>query len=184
MNSQQLEEIESEWLVTILDTVWELAKTHASERFYAGSFWLCYVDYTMFGVPCFSMNTEAHAAAHGGNTSAGIRWSPPNWEFDVIDTAVERMRPLYQMLSQELAGKEDAAWDTTIDEHFRALARVCREATEAVHQWRASGLVENITEDFVVGIFEEREGNSLFTRLVRDSISPERLSRLPFPLWR
>jgi hypothetical protein len=181
--SQRLEEVQSEWKVTVLDTVRDLATAHAGERFYAGSFWLCYVDYTMFGVPCFAMNTEAHAAAHGGNTSEGIRWSPPNWEFDVIDRAVERMQPHYQKLSHDLADRENVVWDAAIDEHFRVLARVCREATEAVHQWRASGVIENITEDFVIGIFEEREDDPLFSRLVRDSIAPDRLSRLPCPLW-
>lgn len=184
MKSQRLEEIESEWLATVLDTVRELAAAHVDEQFYAGSFWLCYVDYRMFGVPCFAMNTEAHAAANGGNTSEGIRWSPPNWEFDVIDRAIERMQPHYQALSHDLAGKEDATWDAAIDEHFRVLARVSRRATEEVHQWRASGLVGNVTKDFVIGIFEEREDDPLFSRLVRDSIVPERLSRLPCPMWR
>jgi hypothetical protein len=180
---ERLKEIESEWLKTVLKAVHELTTAYPSERFYAGAFWLCYVDYTMFGVPCFAMNTEAHVTANGGNTAEGIRWSPPNWRFDVIDTAVARMQPHYQALSRDLDGKDDSIWDATIDEHFRALARVSRQATEIVHQSRARGMSGDISDDFVIGIFEEREGEPLFSQLVRDSIAPDRLSRLQEPIW-
>ena len=176
---ERFKSIEAAWLEVVLNTVRAFTKTHPDERFYAGAFWLCYVDYTMFGVPCFALNTEAHLQAEGVEGDDGSRWSPPNWAYDLIDNAIEPMRPHYEALTRDLEGQSDEVWDAACEAHFQLLARVCREATTAIHQSPSPG----ITEDFVIGIFEEREGEPLFSQLVRASIDPDRLARLPSPIW-
>ncbi len=174
-----LHEIEKAWFESAAAAVVEHVKAHPEERFYAGSIWLCYVDYTMFGTPCFALNTESHIAEAGSD----LRWSPADWRFSCIDSTVGAMQPLYSSLSRHLAGRSEAYWDLTIKEHFACLAQVCRRITN--HARTRSGVFAsiNLPEDFVVGIFEFRENDPLFTQLITDSIAPEILAKLSDPVW-
>jgi hypothetical protein len=184
MHMSILRQIEEKWFDAVSITIGSLTESFSHEQFYAGAFWLCYVDYTMFGVPCFAMNTGSHLAATNGDAQDnGTRWSPPNWQFDVIDETVETMSPHYNELSRSLAGKSEADWDAAIEEHFQVLARVCRRLTRATRARAGMFARINLPTDFVVGVFEEREGEPVFSRLVRASVEPNVLSGLPFPTW-
>jgi hypothetical protein len=174
-----LAKIESAWTATAVATILEMCRSHPAERFYAAGFWLFYVDYTVVGVPCVAMNTEAHVAVHSETPS--VRWTPPNWQFDVINPAIRAMQPLYDALSLALEGKDDPIWDDLVEAHYAAMARVCRRVTELIHSGCGEFAGLPVTKDFVVGIFEERDGE--YERLVRASITPERLTVLPQPLW-
>ena len=128
------------------------------------------------------MNTEADLLGGGGRVDNGMRWSPANWKFDVLD-ATEAMSPHYEALSQSLAAQDDATWDAAIEEHVQALARVCCRLTEHARSRTGPFTQCDLPADFVVGIFEEREGEPTFSRWVRASIAPEILVTLPAPVW-
>lgn len=176
-----LQQIESRWFDSAASAIVSQVASFPSERFYAGAFWLCYVDYTKFGTPCFAMNTESYFTECGAESAS--RWSPPTWQFDILDGAVEAMSPLYDTLSQSLAGHDSAVWDATIEEHSQVLARVSRRLTRDARSRSGPFVQIGLPDDFVVGIFDEREGEPTFSRLVRASIDPEILTTLPSPLW-
>ena len=176
-----LQQIESRWFDSAASAIVSQVASFPSERFYAGAFWLCYVDYTKFGTPCFAMNTESHLTECGAESSS--RWSPPNCQFDILDGAVEAMSPLYDALSRSLAGQDSAVWDAAIEEHSQVLARVSRRLTHHARSRTGPFVPADLPANFVVGVFDEREGEPTFSRLVRASIEPEILSALPAPLW-
>ena len=178
-----MQHIESAWHDAAAAAIVSQAMSSPDEEFYAAAFWLCYVDYTLFGTPCFAMSTESHCAVSVAEWGEGVRWSPPNWQYDVIDQAIQTMAPHYRTLSKSLAGEPEFVWDEAIEEHWKLLARVCRRLThEARHrEGYFSRLV--LPDDFVVGIFEEREGEPIFSQLVHASIEAAILSSLPSPIW-
>ena len=175
--------IESAWHDATASAIVSQVMNFPDEEFYAAAFWLCYVDYTLFGTPCFAMNTESHSAVSAAEGSEGMRWSPPNWRYDVIDHATQAMTPHYSTLSASLAGQSESVWDDTIEEHWRLLARVCRRLTHEARHREGYFCDIALPPGFVVGIFEEREGEPIFSQLVRASIAPEILSTLPSPIW-
>ncbi|MEO5714520.1 MAG: DUF4303 domain-containing protein [Luteolibacter sp.] len=178
-----MKHIESAWYEAAAAAIVSQATACPNEEYYAAAFWLCYVDYTLFGTPCFAMGTESHYAASVAESGESVRWSPPNWQYDVIDQATDAMIPHYQALSDSLAGRPDTVWDEAIEEHWRLLARVCRRLThEARHrEGYFSDLV--LPSGFVVAIFEEREGEPNFSQLVHASVDSDILSTLPSPVW-
>jgi hypothetical protein len=179
-----MQQIESAWLDAAASVIVSQVAAYPHEQFYAAGFWLCYVDYTMFAGPVFAMNTESHLAANCGDWPEGYtRWSPPNWRFDVLRGAIEAMSPYYDALTASLAGQETAIWDGAIEAHWQTLARVSRLLTHAVRSGAAPFAGSSLPSSFVVGIFEEREGEPVFSRLVRESIDPEILITLPSPIW-
>ena len=175
----QFNDIEAAWYDSASAAIVAHAASQPSERFYAGSFWLLCVDYAMFGLPCFALSTESHIVEHGQD----LRWSPADWPFSCIETAIQDMQPHYSALSERLSGRSDADWERAIEAHHACLARVCRRLTHDArsHSRAFSGVC--LPGDFVVGIFEFREAEPLFSQLVRASISPEILASLPHPVW-
>ena len=174
-----LYDIEAAWVDSASAAIVSHARNHPNDVFYAASFWLCYVDYTIFGTPCFALNTERTIEQEGDD----LRWSPADWQFSCTDSTVEAMQPLYEMLSDELSGRAESEWDLAIEEHFSVLARVCRRITTEARSRRGVFADTVLHPDFVVGIFEYREGDPLFTQLIRASIAPEILATLRSPVW-
>jgi len=174
-----LKGIEAAWLKSAADAIVAHAQSNPLERFYAGSLWLLYTDYTLFGTPCFALNTESHIIEFGPD----YRWSPADWQFPCIDSTIEVMKPLYSHLSQLLAGRDTEFWNQVIDEHHACLARVCRRITNDVRTQTGVFSTVALPEHFVVGIFEFREDEPLFSTLIRNSIEPEVLRKLPHPVW-
>lgn len=121
----QFNHVEAAWYDSASAAIVDHAASLPSERFYAGSFWLLYVDYTMFGLPCFALSTESHILEHGQY----LRWSPADWQFSCIETAMQDMQSHYSAITEELSGRCDADWERAIDAHHACLARVCRRLT-------------------------------------------------------
>lgn len=63
------------------------------------------------------------------------------------------------------------------------MARVCRRLTREIRSRSGMFAEIRVPDHFVVGIFETREADPLFSELVRASIAPEILPTLPFPIW-
>jgi hypothetical protein len=177
-----LEQIETEWFDCAARAIVSQVRQFPNERFYAGGFWLFYVDYTMFGTPAFGMNTESMiSGACGGESKEPTRWSPAEWQFSVLPEPVDAMKVHYDTLSRSLVGQSNATWDSAMEQHTQALARVCRRLTEAARSGSEPFNHCKLPPDFVVGIFEEQEGPLFFARWVRASIAPETLSKLRRP---
>ena len=179
-----LQQIEAAWFDCAASVIVSQVAHLPYEKFYAAAFWLLYVDYSMFGTPCFAINSESHlAATRGEELESFTRWSPPNWQFDVLPESIEIMAPYYDALSSSLIDQPETAWDAAIEEHAQALARVCRRLTEDARHRSGPFTQVKLPRDFVMGIFEEREGEPTFSRWVNASIDPKILSILPSPTW-
>ncbi len=76
-----LQQIESKWYDSAASAIISKARAFPTSGSNAGAFWLCYVDYTMFGAPAFSMNTESYLADCDDEDDDSTMWSPPNWQF-------------------------------------------------------------------------------------------------------
>ncbi len=124
---------------------------------YACGFWLFYCDNTMLGCPCFAYNII-------GNEN-DAKWSPPEWLIDVDDAVVEAINPLYQEFSENLANLSDEEWNALVQYQWGFYASMC-------HRMKNSTLFSNwsLSDDFVVGIFEERECEEIYNQLVLTSV--------------
>ncbi len=137
------------------------------ETVYACGFWLFYCDYTVLGPPCFAYNIV-------GNDE-DIKWSPPNWHVDVQRRMVEALSPLYQELSELMQGQDDDAWESLMKYQWHFFSQLChsitRDAKSLLKGW-------HLTDDFVCGIFEEREGTDIYIQLVKESVGEQTAIRL------
>lgn len=129
---------------------------------YACGFWLFYCDYTVLAAPCFAYNIVGK--------EKDTKWCPPEWIVDVEDRMVEALNPLYQEVSELRKGQNDDAWESLIHYQWHFFSQLCRSITRdarlLLSHWR-------LTDDFVCGIFEEREGSDAYESLVRSSIGEQ-----------
>ncbi len=174
-----LKDIETLWLQTATQAIIEHVESNPRERFYAGSFWLLYSDGTKFGQPCFALNTESHIAKFGSD----YQWAPADWQFPCVESTIEVLRPLYANLTMHMVGRDEAYWNKIVEEHYACIARVCRQITLAVRAHRGVFSDVALPDYFVVGMFEFCEDEPLFSTLIRNSIEPEVLRKLPHPVW-
>jgi hypothetical protein len=134
---------------------------------YACGFWLFYADYTVLGVPCFAYNVV-------GQEKDG-KWSPPEWVVGVEDRMVDALKSHYEKLSDSMKGQSDEVWEALIEFQWNYYSQLCREITgdaeSLLNHWR-------ITDDFVCGIFEGREDEETFTRLLHRSMGEDLVERL------
>lgn len=145
-----------------------LAKIPAPKgRVYACGFWLFYADYTFIGVPCFAYNVV------GFETEA--KWSPSEWLEDVNDLMLDTLKPYYEMLSDLMENQSDEVWDSVIEFQLKFYSQLClditRDANALLGHWQ-------ITGDFVCGIFEEREDEETYIRLLYASMGKVAVERL------
>lgn len=178
-----LQEIEAQWFETAAEAILTQVSAHSQEQFYAAAFWLFYGDYRMFGTPLLALNTESWIAAMDPETGIDLRWHPPDWQYSHVDSAYQAMEPYYMKLSDHLAGRGEVYWEIVSAEHQAGVARVCRRLTHEIRSRSGVFAEIRVPDYFVVGIFETREDDPLFTELVRASIAPEILSTLPFSIW-
>jgi hypothetical protein len=171
--------IESAWIEAVTAAIIAHNASLPDERFYAGSLWLFYTDYTLFGMPAFALNTESHIKEHGQD----LRWAPADWQFPCIESAIQDMRPHYLALNEHLSGKDKNHWDQAVQTHYTCIARVCRRITHDIRSRMGQFSNTSLSEDFVVGIFDLQEDEPLFSQLVRTSIAPEILASMPHPIW-
>jgi hypothetical protein len=174
-----LKNIASQWFDVASAAIVRTVESNPNEQFYVAGFWLFYVDYTVIRAPCFAMNFESHVA----NSEYGeeIRWSPPNWHFDVVEGSTDAMSSMYDVLTEDLAGKDDSIWDAIIEEHKQAMARVSHRLTTAVRNRSGSFSKLRTSTDFLCGIFDEREGEKECNRLVALSVASDDIAKLNIP---
>ena len=168
-----LDRIVARWDDLVRNAVVEAASSSSTSNYYAAGFWLFYVDYTVFGVPCLALNSEENLAS----SDPTCRWCPSEWLVDV-HSCHESIQPLYTELSKLLAGESDESWELAVDQHYDAMCYLCKSLTANYHA--GDGAFGMITRNpqFVVGIFEEREGDELYKTLVDASIEPDRRASL------
>lgn len=174
-----LKDIEIKWEDVATRTVANTVTAHPGDTFYGAGFWSFYADYTIIGAPCFAMNTEAHLAADPYSDSN--RWIPPNWKFANILGADHELVPLYQQVSEALSADDEDRWQQVIEEHKQLIARVCRRVTAAIHARRGAFAVVTLPASFVVGIFEEQDGDDEYDRLARLSIDESLIDSIELP---
>jgi hypothetical protein len=120
-----LREIESQWPTHIRRGLGELIRDHPKEQFYVAAFWQFYCDYTVIHPPAFGANAESAARQ-------GARWIPSEWKWDVLNTVIDGIMPLYLQLSDELKEAPEAEWDQVIAAHYELIPRVARSVTIAI----------------------------------------------------
>lgn len=129
---------------------------------YACGFWLFYCDYTVIHAPCFAYNVVTE--------ENDDKWCPPEWIVDVEDRMVEALKPHYQVLSDHMKGQSHEAWDSLIHFQWDFFSQLClaitRDADSLLSHWRR-------TNDFVCGIFEDREPEEIYTSLILSSVGEQ-----------
>ena len=171
-------ELESRWEATCVDTIKAVVVDSPDDRFYGAGFWCFYADYTVLGTPCFAMNTEANLA----DDSDSNRWLPPNWRFDNISQAADAMDAVYQHLGEALDGQSDETWKETIEAHKQAIARVCHKLTAAANSDSGPLAGLAVSTPFVVGIFEEQDGDEEYDRLALLSVEESLIEEVEIPI--
>lgn len=169
-----LREIAERWLEVVPRAVENLRIAHPGERFYAAAFWLLYCDYTKILVPALGASSEAHVELHeAADPASSTRWRPAEWNWPVIDAAVDALRPSYERLSASMKQRSRAEWDQIVGAHEQMLARVARELTR-----RLRGSTPGLAH-FVVVVLEDRDGDERRDDLVRASVDASILETLP-----
>jgi hypothetical protein len=149
--------LECAWLQSVTDAVVSTARSNPTERFYAGAFWLLYGDYSSILAPAFGMNSE--------NSDREVRWHPPDWRWSIIDSAHERVRPLYEPL--KALQVDVVTFDSLWNEHIDVLARVSRRITDAVRSRTINVDPAAFSDDFFVGIIDFSQGDEAIDYLKR-----------------
>ena len=129
---------------------------------YACAFWLFYLDHTVIAPPNFAYNFD------GGEED--VKWSPPNWHADVVERVNEALDPLYQELSGLMKGQDDDAWGSLGEYQWHFFAQLCRSITRDPQSLLKGW---HLTDNYVCGIFEEREDGDVYTRLVKESVGEQ-----------
>ncbi|CAN5125304.1 hypothetical protein BH11PLA2_BH11PLA2_14210 [soil metagenome] len=136
-------------------------------KVYACGFWLFYCDYTVLGPPCFAYNTV-------GNEK-DTKWCPPEWQVDVEDRIVEALNPIYRHVEELMKDESEESWEMLLKYQWGFYSQLChsltRDAQTLLKHWQ-------ITDDFVCGIFEEREGEDVYYQLIKDSVGEEKAIQL------
>ncbi|GEM_PF-6053827 len=138
-----------------------------SGQVYSIGFWLFYCDYFVLSAPCLAYNTR-------GNEQEA-KWCPPEWQTDVDEDIAAVLGPIYSEISDFMDGRSDDDWEFLIDYQWRYYCGICHALTKD-----ASALLPNwdFTDDFVAGIFEEREGDELYQALAKASVGEKRALKL------
>ena len=129
---------------------------------YVCGFWLFYNDYTTLGAPAFAYNTV-------GNENVG-KWSPPEWVVDVEDHMAEALQPLYGEITAFLAGKSDDEWNALIKYQWDFYCQFCLALNDKAKGGDGLFANWNLSDDFVVGIFDARQGDELYETLIKSSV--------------
>lgn len=134
---------------------------------YASGFWLFYADNTVIGAPCFAYNIVGQ--------EADAKWSPPEWVVDVDDRIVTALTPHYERLTELMTAQSGEIWKSLMQFQWDYYSQLCleitRDAPSLLPHWQ-------LADDFVCGIFEEREEEEIYYRLLRTSIGAEVVERL------
>ena len=120
----------------------------------------------MLGVPCFAYNTA-------GNEKDS-KWCPPEWIVDVEGQMAVTLNPLYQQVSSYMKGKNDEEWETLIEYHWDIYSEFCLSLNQSSEIDEHPLAHWNLSDDFVIGIFEEREGEEIYDFLAKASVGEKK----------
>ncbi len=85
------------------------------------------------------------------------------------------LKPHYEKLTDLMNGQSEEVWETLIEFQLNYYSQLCleitRDAKTLLGHWR-------ITDDIICGIFEEREAEETFIRLLHSSMGEEAVERL------
>ena len=144
---------------------------------YAGAFWGFYCDYDVIHPPCFALNTIDRIDS---STIAGtkVKWIPPEWKLDVIDNVTDSLMPSYEKLSDLLRDQDDEVWEDVIEKNYLLYCEICKKLTDRARSNEGNFSRWNKTDDFLILILEEKDGDEMYNWLVESSVSAEILSEI------
>jgi hypothetical protein len=137
---------------------------------YACGFWLFYCDYTVLGVPCFAYNS--------GPSDESLKWSPADWEVETDESVEVALESIYEAITQKMEGATDEEWEALLDYQWNFYSDLCKEWNESLDSDTSPFSGWNKTDDFVIGVFEEREGEEVYDKLAVQSLGEERAKQL------
>lgn len=137
---------------------------------YACGLWLFYCDYTVISPPCFGYNSSYDEKYD--------RWAPPEWDVDVDDSVYDVLAPIYEKLSKLMEGKPDGAWEKLIEYQWKFYSELCNKLNSEIDSLDSPFRTWPRSNDFVIGIFEEREGEEVYNELAIGSLGYEKAKEL------
>ena len=135
---------------------------HIKNEVYACGLWLFYCDYTVINPPCFGYNSSYD--------EKDDKWAPPEWDVDVDDTVYDALSPLYEKLSKLMEGKADQDWEELIEYQWEFYSKLCYKLNSVIESKASPFINWPKSSDFVIGIFEEREDEEIYKKLVINSL--------------
>lgn len=139
-------------------------------KVYVCSFWLFYCDYENIYAPCFAYNTV------GG--SKEDKWVPPEWLVSEEMRMMDTLEPIYDEIMEFMKGKNDEAWEKLIADQWDFYCGMCMKINTNEKLKSALFGHWNISDDFVCGIFEKREGEDIYNDLVMKSLGKDVATKL------
>ncbi|SFM13446.1 hypothetical protein [Marinobacter zhejiangensis] len=140
------------------------------ETLYACGFWLFYCDYSTISPPCFGYNSE-----YGEEDE---RWAPPEWDVEEEENVFEALEPAYEKLMGLMEGRSNEAWAQLVEFQWRFYTDFCARLNASMNSPSSPFAGWSKTDDFVVGVFEEREGEEIYNRLAIDSVGRDSAVKL------
>ncbi len=166
--SPEIQELFEGVQIEVLKAIKTIDPIH--QDIYASGFWFFYCDYEAIYAPSFGYNSFFD--------DEDCQWSPPNWEVDINDEIYEALNPIYEKISEALKGKSDEIWEEVIEYNFSLFVGICKNLNTNITDTESPFSHWSKTSDFVVGIFEERESEELYTKLVIQSVGQQKAKDL------
>jgi len=139
-------------------------RKHPGVSFFAAGFHTFYSDYAEFGGFRLGLGAEETPRRW-----SGCEWGASDWG-DICDF------PSYNTLASALEDQADEIWDQAQRQHEEQLSDVCRRLTSDARNGTGA-FAECRQDSFLVGIFNDLEGNEQFDRLVEMSVDGNDIER-------
>lgn len=165
---KQIEEIFAEVESVVVEAI-KAVRVSAKELYVCG-FWLFYCDYTVISPPCFGYNTT-----YKENDD---RWAPPEWDVDIDNDVFGALEPIYERLASAMIGKSDEEWVELIEYQWDIYSRLCFKLNTEIGDENSPFKQWNKSNDFLIGIFEEREGEEMYNKLAIASVGLSKAKEL------
>jgi len=143
------------------------------EPVYSCAFYHFYWDGEEVHDPFFAYNTESTPSS----ASPKLRWHPPDWPMEDDGGFHAPLGPLYTLLGQALKNEPDSMWDKMSDYQDEMYCGMCLRLNESLNEPDNPFSKWNLTDDFVIGIFDWGRGN-IMNDLAAKSVGKEKFDRL------
>ena len=173
-----LRQLSSAWQEAAYLAILEVARVNPNEVFYGSAFWLFYCDYSQILTPALAMNSESFVTTHKDkDTVWSTRWLPAEWQWPVLDSACDTMKPLYELLTIEMQRASRIEWNNLVATHDQMISGVARDLTLQIKRC-STDVNLNFSRAFVVAAIDDRRDVVDYNALVRSSVSPDQLDSL------